>query len=104
MARLSKVEFDRIVQSSLFSSLRMVGEDCFDSVLSFVHHGKLRPTENLHLDLLEVDRALDTLYSRFSKVIKYVTVLQISSLLKQEPPRLKESLFWMVEELRAEAW
>ncbi len=101
---MNKAEFDRIVQSSLLSSLRIVGEDCLDSVLSFVHHGKLRPAENLHLDLQEVDRALDVLYSRFSKVIKYVTVLQISSLLKQEPPRLKQSLFWMVEELRAEAW
>ena len=101
---MNKAEFDRIVQSSLFNSLRMVGEDCLDSVLSFVHHGKLRPAENAHLDLREVDRALDALYSRFSKVIKYVTVLQISSLVKQEPPRLKESLFWMVEELRAEAW
>ncbi len=98
------VEFDRVVQSSLFSSLRMVGEDCLDSVLSFVQGGTSRPRKNPPLNLQDVDRALDTLYSRFSKVIKYVTVLQISSLLKQEPPRLKESLFWMVEELRAEAW
>lgn len=104
MNRLSKAEFDGVVQNSLFSSLRMVGEDCIDSVLSFVHGGKLKHEENSSLDLQEVDRALDALYSRFSKVIKYVTVLQISSLLKQEPPKLKESLFWMVEELRAEAW
>ncbi len=92
------------MQTSLFSSLRMVGEDCLNSVLSFVQGGRLKPRENSPLDLKEVDRALDALYARFSKVIKYVTVLQISSLLKQEPPRLKESLFWMVEELRAEAW
>ncbi len=101
---MSKAEFDSIVKTSLFSSLRMVSEDCLDSVLSFVHGGSLKPKQNSPLDLQEVDRALDTLYSRFSKVIKYVTVLQISSLLKQEPPRLKRSLFWMVEELRAEAW
>lgn len=104
MKGLTKAEFDGIVQNSLFSSLRKVGEDCLDSVLSFLHGGKLKHEEGPPLDLQEVDRALDTLYSRFSKVIKYVTVLQISSLLKQEPPRLKESLFWMVEELRAEAW
>ena len=97
-------EFDSIVQDSLYGSLRMVGDDCLHAVKAFIQDGGEKAKPNAHLDLQDVDRALDALYTRFSKVIKYVTILQISSLLKLKPPRLTGSLFWMVEELRADTW
>jgi hypothetical protein len=101
---LDRGEFDSAIQTSLSNTLRSLGEDCLSSVLSLLGGGREVPLEGLISHLSEIDSVLDELFGKFSRIIKQVTVLQASSQLKLEAPKLGGSLFWMVEELRSSLW
>ena len=62
------------------------------------------PLASLTSHLGEIDGVLDELFGKFSKIIKHITILETSSQLKLESPKLGNSLFWMVEELRSNLW
>jgi hypothetical protein len=81
-----------------------LGEDCLSSVLSLLGGGHDLPEQALITSLGDIDRVLDDLFTKFSKIIKQVTILEACSQLKLNPPTLGNSLFWMVEELRASLW
>jgi hypothetical protein len=81
-----------------------VGDDYLVAVLTFAGDGQELPVDTIPLHLREIDNALDELFAKFSKIIKHVTVLQVCSILRLEPPTLGNSLFWMVEELRSTLW
>jgi hypothetical protein len=101
---LDREEFDLAIHTSLSSTLRSMGEDCLASVLSLLGGGQEVPSENLISHLAEIDKVLDELFGKFSRIIKHITILQASSHLKLEPPKLGKSLSWMVEELRSNLW
>jgi hypothetical protein len=101
---LDRAEIDSAVQISLSNTLRSLGEDCFTSFLSLLGVEHEVSVETLMAHLGEIDAALDELFGKFSKIIKEVTVLQASSHLKLDPPKIGASLFWMVEELRSTLW
>jgi hypothetical protein len=101
---LDRAEFDSAIQISLSNTLRSLGEDCLASFLSLLGGGREVPVETLMTHLRELDPVLDELFGKFSKIIKEVTILQASSHLKLDPPKLGASLFWMVEELRSTLW
>ncbi len=82
----------------------MIGTDYLDLVLSFVGSENGTGDLDLALHLKEVDTALDSLFSRFSSAVKYIIIFQICTALKLEPPRLRKSLDWMVQELRSLCW
>ncbi len=96
--------FDSAFQISLSNTLRSLGEDCLSSVLSLLGSGREIPLASLTSHLGEIDGVLDELFGKFSKIIKHVTILETSSQLKLDPPKLGNSLFWMVEELRSNLW
>lgn len=101
---MDRDSFDLAIQTSLLNTLRSLGEDCVTSILSHLGKGAEVGTNSLVSHLREVDTALDELFTKFSKIIKHVTILQACSQLKLKPPTLGNSLFWMVEELRASQW
>ena len=101
---MDRAEFDLTVQSSLTNTLRSLGEDSLASVLSLLGKGANWAEDSLVPRLVEVDAILDELFARFSKIIKHITILEACSQLKLEPPKLGNSLFWMVEELRSNLW
>lgn len=101
---MDRAEFDSTVQSSLTNTLRSLGEDSLASVLSLLGKGTGLAEDSLVPRLVEVDAILDELFAKFSKIIKHITVLEACSQLKLEPPKLGDSLFWMVEELRSNLW
>ena len=101
---MERAEFDRAVQSSLTNTLRSLGEESLASVLSLLGKGTNLAEDSLVRRLAEVDSILDELFAKFSKIIKHITVLEACSQLKLEPPKLGNSLFWMVEELRSNLW
>ncbi len=96
--------FDSAFQISLSNTLRSLGEDCLSSVLSLLGGGREIPLASLTAHLGEIDNILDELFGKFSKIIKHVTILETSSQLKLDPPKLGNSLLWMVEELRSNLW
>ena len=100
---MDRAEFNSVIQVSLSNTLKSLGEDCLASVQS-VLGGERGPVANLIEHLGDLDAVLDELIGKFSKIIKHVTILQASSQLKQDPPSLGGSLFWMVEELRSALW
>jgi hypothetical protein len=100
---LDRAEFDSIIQTSLTNTLKSLGEDCLESVQSILGGGP-GPVQSLIAHLGDIDKALDELFGKFSKIIKQATILQASSQLKLDPPNLGGSLFWMVEELRSTLW
>ena len=101
---MDRAEFDLAVQSSLTNTLRSLGEDSLASVLSLLGKGTNLAEDSLVPRLVEVDAILDELFAKFSKIIKHITILEACSQLKLEPPKLGNSLFWMVEELRSNLW
>ena len=101
---MERAEFDSAIEVSLSNTLRSLGEDCLSSVLSLLGGGRELPLEGLISHLSEVDPILDELFGKFSKIIKQITILEASSQLKLEPPKLGGSLLWMVEELRSSLW
>ncbi len=101
---MGMTEFDSAIQLSLLSTLRSLGEDCLSSVLSILGRGYEVAEDNLVSHLKEIDGVLDELFGKFSKIIKQVTILQACSNMRLDPPRLGNSLFWMVEELRSARW
>jgi hypothetical protein len=101
---MERAEFDAAVQKSLLSTLRSLGEDSLESVLSTLGGGTSVSAERLFSRLADLDAVLDAVFSKFSMIIKHITILQACSLLKLEPPKLGNSLFWMVEELRSNLW
>jgi len=101
---LERAAFDSAIQISLSNTLRSLGEDCLSSVLSLLGSGRDVPLTSLISHLGEIDTVLDELFGKFSKIIKHITILEASSQLKLDPPKLGNSLFWMVEELRSTLW
>jgi len=101
---LDRAVFDSAFQISLSNTLRSLGEDCLSSVLSLLGGGREIPLASLTAHLGEIDNILDELFGKFSKIIKHVTILETSSQLKLDPPKLGNSLLWMVEELRSNLW
>lgn len=97
-------EFDSVIKRSLLNTLRSLGENCLSSVLSLIGRGREVAKDSLVLDLTEIDGILDEMFGKFSRIIKQVTILQACSNMRLEPPRLGNSLFWMVEELRSTRW
>jgi len=100
---LDRAAFDSAIEASLTNTLRSLGEDSLTSVNSLLGKGS-DLAEDLVSRLAEVDAVLDELFAKFSKIIKHVTILEACSQLKLNPPKLGNSLFWMVEELRANLW
>jgi hypothetical protein len=103
-AFMEKAEFETAVQKSLLNTLRSLGEDSLESVLSTLGSGTSASADSLFSRLAELDVVLDAVFSKFSKIVKHITILQTCSLLKLEPPKLGNNLFWMVEELRSNLW
>jgi len=101
---LDRAVVDSAFQISLSNTLRSLGEDCLSSVLSLLGGGREIPLASLTAHLGEIDNILDELFGKFSKIIKHVTILETSSQLKLDPPKLGNSLLWMVEELRSNLW
>jgi hypothetical protein len=101
---LNRAEIDSAIQVALANTIRSLGEDSLESFLSLLGGGIQVPVENLMAHLGEIDTVLDELFGKFSRIIKEVTILQASSHLKLDPPKLGASLFWMVEELRSTLW
>ncbi len=100
---MDRAVFDSAIEASLTNTLRSLGEDSLTSVNSLLGKGS-DLAEDLVSRLAEVDAVLDELFAKFSKIIKHVTILEACSQLKLNPPKLGNSLFWMVEELRANLW
>jgi hypothetical protein len=100
---MGRDEFDQIVKSSILDSVRMVGDDYLDLVLSFLEsRSGTRVLDPQHLQ--DVDIALDSVFLRFSTAIKYIIIFQICATLKLEPQNLGKSLEWAVHELRSYSW
>jgi len=95
--------FDSAIQTSLTNTLRSLGEDSLASVVSLLGRGN-DVGNSLVARLAEVDAVLDELFAKFSNIIKHITILEACSHLKLDPPKLGNSLFWMVEELRSNMW
>ncbi len=101
---LDRAAFDSAIETSLSNTIRSLGEDSLASFLTLLGEGRNAPPSNLVSKLGEIDAVLDELFAKFSKIIKHVTILEACSQLKLDPPKLGNSLFWMVEELRANLW
>ena len=101
---MDRAVFDSAIEASLTNTLRSLGEDSLTSVNSLLGKGSDLAEDNLVSRLAEVDAVLDELFAKFSKIIKHVTILEACSQLKLNPPKLGNSLLWMVEELRANLW
>jgi hypothetical protein len=101
---LDRVAFDSAIEASLTNTLKSLGEDSLTSVVSLLGKESDVAGGNLVSRLTEVDAVLDELFAKFSKIIKHVTILEACALLKLNPPKLGNSLFWMVEELRSNLW
>jgi hypothetical protein len=100
---LDRAELDAIIESSLSNTLKTLGEDCLPSVKSLLSRGR-GLGESLVANLGDIDAVLDELFGKFSKIIKHITILQVSMQLKRDPPSLGGSLLWMIEELRSSLW
>lgn len=101
---MDRAEFDSVVQDSFVNTLRVLGQESLDSVTSLMQRGDYGDHENLISRLGEIDAILDELFAKFSILIKHITILEACSRLKLEPPKLGNSLLWMVEELRSSLW
>ncbi|HEV2120733.1 MAG TPA: hypothetical protein VGS11_11625 [Candidatus Bathyarchaeia archaeon] len=98
--RVGRTEFDQVVKTSILESVRMVGDDYLDLILSFLQERNgIRD-----FDLEDVDAALDSVFSRFSIAIKHVIMFQICSTLKIEPQKLLKTLEWTIQEIRSSCW
>jgi len=78
----------------------MIGDDYLDLFLSFIQRRNGIRT----FDLQDVDAALDSIFLRFSILVKYVIMFQICAALKLQPQKLLKSLEWTVQELRSSCW
>lgn len=104
LVRLDRSTVDFAIQTSLSDTLSSLGEDCLRSVLTLLGEGQEVPATSIVSRLSEVDKVLDELFAKFSKIIKHVTILEACSKLKVDPPTLGNSLFWMVEEIQSTLW
>ena len=100
VSRVGREEFDKVVKTSILDSVRMIGDDYLDLFLSFIQRRNGIRT----LDLQDVDAALDSIFLRFSILVKYVIMFQICAALKLQPQKLLKSLEWTVQELRSSCW
>lgn len=97
---VGREEFDKVVKASVLDSVRMIGDDYLDLFLSFIQRRNGIRT----LDLNDVDTALDSIFMRFSILVKHVIMFQICAVLKLEPQKLLKSLEWTIQELRSSCW
>ena len=98
--RVGREEFDKVVKTSILDNVRMIGDDYLDLFLSFIQRRNGIRT----LDLQDVDAALDSIFLRFSILVKYVIMFQICAALKLQPQKLLKSLEWTVQEIRSSCW
>ncbi len=100
VSRVGREEFDKVVKTSILDSVRMIGDDYLDLFLNFIQRRNGIRT----LDLHDVDAALDSIFLRFSILVKHVIMFQVCAALKLEPQKLLKSLEWTIQELRSSCW